>query len=321
MPEDESSATDPQPQPAPEAARSDRAALSATTTMLRLVLIGDIHAYRLLVPPWSLLGKRLLGQTNLWLNRRHRFDRKLLTPLVRQAATLAPDLLLFSGDLTSTALPGEFDDVFEALAPLTGRIPSVAVAGNHDRYTFAAARQRRFEVTGGDLVVEPCPHFRRLEAPAERWALLVLDAAVPRIISSRGLVGKVQLEVARRQIAQLTPADGLVVLCHYALRRPPGLGHMPWQHRLADAAEVEALLAACPGPVLYLHGHVHRPWCWRRVEPGLEHVIDVNAGAPCLCQPDWPHGQGFWQIDLPTDPHEPVGLRRHVPTPEGANDQ
>ena len=281
--------------------------------MLRLALIGDIHAYRLLAPPWSLFGKRALGQVNVWLNRRHRFDRDLLAPVVARVGELDPDLLLLSGDLTSTALSGEFADVFAALAPVTGHVPTVAVAGNHDRYTFSAARRRQFERAGDTLVPPRFPHFRRLEPPAERWALLVLDAAVPRIVSSRGRIGATQLELARRYVANLSAADGLIVLCHYALRRPPDLGPTPWHHRLADAAEVEALLAACPAPVLYLHGHVHHPWCWRRDEPGLEHVTDINAGAPCLCVTTQPRGQGFWQIDLPTDPQEPVGLCRHVP--------
>lgn len=313
MPEDESSSVDPQPQAAPAAEKVDGQTTASTATMMRLVLIGDIHAYRQLVAPWSLLGKRLFGQANVWLKRRYHFDRALLAPVVERAAALAPDLVLLSGDLTSTALPGEFDDVVRALAPLAGRIPTIAVAGNHDRYTFGAARRRQFEAAAGAMVAEPFPHFRRLEAPAERWALLALDAAVPRIISSRGVVGKVQLEVARQQLAELTADDGLIVLCHYALRRPPGLGEMPWHHRLADAAGVDKLLADFPGPVLYLHGHVHHPWCWRRDEPGLEHVLDINAGAPCLCQRDHPRGQGFWQIDLPADPGEAVGLWRHVP--------
>ena len=280
---------------------------------MRLVLVGDIHSYRLWVPPWLLLSKRIVGQANLWLNRRHQFDRTLLAPLVRQVRTVEPDMLLFSGDLTSTALPGEFDDVIKALSSIANAYPTVIVPGNHDRYTFTSARRRDLETSAGELMPRQFPHFVRLPSPADRWNLLALDGAVPRIISSRGLAGADQLAQARKQIASLTDSDGLVVLCHYALRRLPEMTPMRWVHRLADAAEVEAMLADCPARILYLHGHVHVPWCWHRTEPGFERVTDVNAGAPCLRQSEYPYGHGFWQIDLPADPREQVGLRHHVP--------
>ena len=275
---------------------------------MRLVLIGDIHSYRLWVPPWLLLSKRMLGQANLWLNRRHRFDRALLGPLVRHVQTVEPDVLLFSGDLTSTALPGEFDDVIKALSPVVNACPAVMVPGNHDRYTFTSARRRHFETAAGESTPRQFPHFARLPSPADRWHLLALDGAVPRFISSRGLIGADQLAQARKQIALLTDSDGLVVLCHYALRRPQGKGPMRWSHRLADAAGVEAMLADCPARILYLHGHVHEPWCWHHAR-----ITDVSAGAVCLRKGEYPCGHGFWQIDLPSDPRDPVGLRHHVP--------
>ncbi len=106
---------------------------------MRLLLIGDIHAYRLYVSPWHLLGKALLGQTNLWLYRRRKFDLSLLPAVVARAVDLRPDLVLLSGDLTTTAYPGEFADVAAALRPLLAAVPTVAVPGNHDRYTIIHA--------------------------------------------------------------------------------------------------------------------------------------------------------------------------------------
>jgi calcineurin-like phosphoesterase family protein len=272
------------------------------------------------VPPWALLGKRLLGQGNVWLNRRHKFDRTLLPALVQQAASVEPDMVLLCGDLTSTALPGEFDDCLKALAPLVDAFPVMIVPGNHDRYTFTSARRSLLESAAGTSIPPEFPHCHRYPSPFNRWRLLALDAARPRGLSSRGEVGKAQLAEARRQIADLTDSDGLIVLCHYALRRPPTLPAMRWSHRLADAPDVEAMLADCPARILYVHGHVHMPWCWRRTEAGLEHVVDINAGAPCLRQPEHPHGHGFWQIDLPDDPNQPISLQRHIQqaSPQGS---
>lgn len=286
---------------------------TATATATRVVLLGDVHQYRLAVAPWRLLGKRLLGQANLWLNRRHRFDRRLLIPAVRRIAQLRPDWLLLSGDLSTTALADEFADVAAALRPLAG-CPRVAVPGNHDRYTRAALRRRTAERALPGLYPDVFPHLRSL---ADGWALVALDAAVPRLLSSRGRIGRDQLD---RAAALEVPAGvGLVVLCHYPFAVPPGV-RWRQEHRLADAGPLADLVAAWAGrhpQVLYLHGHVHRPWHWRPMVGGAPNVWAVNAGAPCHVGTDHPAGQGFWQLDLPRDPAEPVAAARHVPGPDG----
>src|SRR5688572_26123232 len=81
---------------------------SPTIAPMKLVLIGDIHMYRLFMAPWELAGKTLIGQANVWLNRRRHFDRKLLVPVVRRAMGLRPEMVLLSGDLTSVASSEEF---------------------------------------------------------------------------------------------------------------------------------------------------------------------------------------------------------------------
>ena len=277
---------------------------------MRLALIGDIHLYRLLATPWHLMGKALLGQLHLWLRRGWRFDPRLLEPLVRRAGDLKPDMLLLSGDFTTTAKPGEFADAAGALSPLMRHVPTIAVPGNHDCYTFTAGRQRRIARYFGEVLPESFPHLRHLGG---RWHLLALDAAVPRAFSSRGRVGADQLTRAAALVSTLDADDGLIVLCHYALRELPDHKPMKWDHRLEDAAGVADLLARFTGRTLYLHGHVHRPWCWPRCEQGLDHVVDVNAGAPLLRTRAYPFGQGFWQIELPNDPGAEGELIHHRP--------
>jgi len=263
------------------------------------------------VPPWRLLGKRLLGQANLWLNRGRRFDLRLLAQVLRRAVSLQPDLMLLSGDLTSTALDAEFKDVAEVFATLGSKPPLVIVPGNHDRYTFAATRRRSLERIFADAVPLHFPHMRRLSAT---WQLLALDASVPRLMTSRGRLGKAQLGEARTLIEPLTAQDGLVVLCHYPFTAPPEV-KMPWEHRLADASDLRDLLASSNAPVLLLHGHVHQPWCWRPPDPHHCHVVNLNCGSPTLRDGNDMRGHGFWQIDLPDNSNAGVVLIHHEPAP------
>jgi hypothetical protein len=40
-------------------------------------------------------------------------------------------------------------------------------------------------------------------------------------------------------------------------------------------------------------------------------VLNVNVGAPTRIGADHPHGQGFWQLDLPANAADPVTLTQH----------
>ncbi len=282
----------------------------------RIVLLGDLHLFSLWPAPWHMASKRLLGQTNLWLNRRKVFRHHRLHELIDRAIDLAPELVLCSGDLTTTALRREFETARRFLQPLAEVAPLLAVPGNHDKYTFHAARSRRMERMLPGWVPEVFPHTRPINAG---WDLLALDAAVPRVKDAVGRLGAVQLEAIAAYLQQRDAARGLVVLCHYPCAVPPGI-HEHASHRLADAADLRRLLAdhADAGArVVYIHGHIHRPWY---VQPATDPQSPgqgipftcINAGAPCMVDTDHPLGQGFGELLLPADPSAALTVRRHT---------
>ncbi len=281
--------------------------------MFQLLALGDIHTYRLAVAPWRMLGKRLVGQLNLYLNRRHHFDRTVLALAARHIAEIKPDLLLMTGDLTSTALRAEFDDVAEQLSPIWSTTPSLVLPGNHDRYTIGSTLRHTFERAlaghgrqGGGILAPGFPHLRRLNA---RWQLLAIDAAVPRPLWSRGRLGGAQLAKIRTMLASLGQDEGLVVACHYPMVDPPDTSQpAAWGHLLGDRAALKTLLApeVARRPVIYVHGHIHRSWC-EVLPPGrLGGMVDVNAGALAMVGSEHRLGQGFWQLTLPDDLSQPL---------------
>ncbi len=290
---------------------------------LRLLLIGDVHYYRLAVWPWLLAGKRLLGQVNLWLRRRRRFVRHLLAETVRRAIELEPDRVLMSGDLTTTALRGEFEAVARLLKPLIDRHPVVILPGNHDRYTFSAGARRGLERHFGPLVPETFPCRMSLNAG---WELLAIDSAVPRMLSSRGRVGEAQLQQVARLLEQIPSERGVLVLCHYPILLPQGR-RQKWGHRLADGAALLRVLLQSRHRMIYCHGHIHEPWlipatAARPTDPSVDaqgelaaarHLTLLDAGAPCMVDARYPRGQGFWELILPPDPTAAVQYRHHAP--------
>lgn len=276
---------------------------------MRIVLFGDIHLYRLWLAPWHLLSKRILGQTNLLLNRRKRFRHDMLAGMIEKASALQPDLCLLSGDLTTTSLKQEFLDVAQALRPLTDRVPTVLSPGNHDRYTFAAGRSRRVDRMLSELVPKAFPHTQDL---TEHWRLLALDAAVPRPFNARGRLGALQFDSAKQYIQSLDESQGLVVLCHYPCVVPSHI-HEHDSHALEERDQLRAALEQCRARVVYLHGHIHKPW---HHEPGDGSGVPftcIDAGSPCMISDDYPSGQGFYEIELPANPLDALVVRNHTP--------
>lgn len=274
---------------------------------MRLALLGDIHLYQSYVAPWRLLNRRILGQMNVWFGGRHRFDCELLAPVFDRVLSINPDMVLLSGDLTTVSLPEEFAAAAAALERLRTHVPILAVPGNHDRYTFSAARLGLFERMLGPISPPRFPHQHQL---TPRWRILAIDSAVPRILTSRGRIGTAQLQAIAQILKPRTADDGVILLCHYPLRRPPEI-HAHWHHLLADAARLDDMVAACPARIVFVHGHVHRPWRWSwRGSAGRE-ILSLNCGAPSLRGVDHPYGQGFWQLDLPADVAGPIEAQRH----------
>lgn len=221
---------------------------------VRLALIGDIHLFSLKIQPRRLVGRRILGHTNLWLNRQFRFNHALLEPLPQRVRRVEPELVLLSGDVATTSLEDEFHDIERFLRPMAGTVPTLIVPGNHDRYTFRSARRKRVEALLEGLVPPAFPHVLRL---TDRWRLLALDAARPQIVWSRGALGPRQMDEVRYHLEELGRTDGLIVLCHYPAATPP---HVPksWAHALAEARLLRQMLTRCPARV-GVHTRAHPP--------------------------------------------------------------
>jgi len=287
---------------------------------MRLVLIGDIHHFRLGVSPRGMISKRVLGQSNLWLNRRRSVLRHLLPAVVDHSASLSPDAILLSGDLTTTSQLREFDEVVQLLSPLTDGRPSVAVPGNHDKYTFRSHRTQRMAKALPGIMPAHFPHTQSL---SDMWELLALDAARPSAWGARGALGDAQLQALETYLADLPADRGVIVLCHYPAMTPPPPQGPPvtWGHGLDQQGRLLTALRHCPARVVMLHGHIHKPWAWQPDDDAHRHLTFINAGAPCMVSRRYPLGQGFWTIDLQGESGTEITATHHVPGVDHFTDQ
>jgi len=277
---------------------------------MRIVLLGDVHLYRLAVAPWHLLSKRVLGQVNLWVNRRNRFDTALVERIIARIETLEPDVLLCPGDLTTTALHSEFRLARRWFGDLFSRFPTLVIPGNHDRYTFTVARTRRFERYFGEWSPDQYPHHTTFDGQLH---VIALDATQPNLLLDPGRIGEAQRTALAHQLAALPDGGRAIVMCHYTLGAPPNDRGEPRHHALVDESELRHVLRAANRTITFVHGHVHRPWCWRPTD--APNVVAINTGSPTHIGHAYPRGQGIWTLDTAdqtADPDQPWRARRHV---------
>jgi 3',5'-cyclic AMP phosphodiesterase CpdA len=261
---------------------------------VRIIHLSDIHVWRYALNPLRLFNKRALGMVELILGRGRRFRLERLEAVFERVRVLAPDHVLITGDLTTTAQPEEFRQARLALNRLGLDAHRLTVIpGNHDRYTAGAVRHRLFEKWFGSFA--PAGGFPWLREIGPDTAILGLDASRAHL-TAMGFVPPAQLAQARALVADATERPRrLIVACHYPAAAPPAYAKELVMKRLKNAAEVAAWLRTI-GPHLYCCGHVHAAWAF--TPEAIPGQLCLNAGAPLLRDPTGLRPPGFLEITL-----------------------
>mgnify|MGYP001583399889 CR=1 FL=1 len=232
---------------------------------MRVAHVTDIHVERR--PSLAELGnKRLAGAVVLYLlGRSAHFSRAAQAALVQAVAALDVDVILCTGDLTATATEAEFLAAAALFAPLRSR-PFLCLPGNHAVYTDESLGryQRHF---GDDGIVALSRHGA--------WDIVRLRDVRPDWLS-RGEAG----EAARGDLDRVL-GDGdrpALVALHNPLRGRRAEPYGPATRALADAREVEAVLARHARVKLVVHGHEHHGY---RTEIPREGggIVEIDPGA------------------------------------------
>ena len=242
------------------------------------------------------LNKRILGGLNLLLHRREYRGGKaeiLLSALTQDINAQRPDLVLFTGDVTSLSLPQEFARARTFVESLGDPSRVVLLPGNHDCYTYEAQKSHRFETVFGDYLgtqtngpEQAFPYVRRF---GERLAIVALSSAVatpPPLATGR--LGGPQRERLKELLGGLSQEGRFVVL---AVHHPPDKraqkagGRM---RHMEDSLELLKLAAEAKVPMI-AHGHEHRGWqhTIQHAESGWScQVFDAGSGTALSSNPE-----------------------------------
>jgi len=176
-----------------------------------------------------------------------RVDHGLLAPLRDLIQRIDPDVLVVSGDLTQRAKPEQFEEARAWLDTLPG--PQIIVPGNHDISLYNV--------------------FRRFVKPLERYKRYITDDLDPVYIDDEiavvgvntarsftikdGKVSRDQLDVVRRQLADLPASVTRIVVAHHPFDLPE---HFEERDLVNRASRAMQAFSEC-GIDILMGGHMH----------------------------------------------------------------
>lgn len=230
----------------------------------KIAHISDLHILEVRdVKPWHFLNKRLVGGTNLLLNRGDKHSAAVVEKALSRIDDLDVDHIAITGDLTNLALPSEFDAARRIVDTISGSPERVSlIPGNHDYYTPDAARDRRFETTFAPYLQSDLPDYQ-LESG---YPFCKLRGEVAIVGLNSGIVTPPMFATGRVRTAELKAAAALlgdpqvrdrfvIVMVHHHLL-PFEHSRVEYLRRLVNADDVLRTLREL-NVDLAIHGHNH----------------------------------------------------------------
>ena len=229
--------------------------MAAEPPLERFAHIADLHFWQIVTNPWLLMNKRFLGNLTVILRRRYEFVMERAEPFADAIAASGIGSVVLTGDFASTATDEEFMLAASFVRGLQARGMAVHVLpGNHDVYTFEAARERRFEKHFAEFI--PPGGYPALVKLPGGTPLILAPTVCPRHLSARGLVTPETVRAVAGLLEECGPLA--VVAAHYPLLHTArGYASHPFR-RLANAESLRRVLGASGKRILYVCGHTHR---------------------------------------------------------------
>lgn len=231
---------------------------------MKIAHISDLHILEIRdVRPWQFANKRLVGGTNLLLNRGGKHSSAVVEKALTRLDELDVDHIAITGDLTNLALPSEFEAARRIVDTISEAPQRVSlIPGNHDYYTPDAARENRFEHTFAPFLQSDLPDYQ-LES-GYPFCKLRDDVAIVGLNS--GIVTPPMFATGRVRADELESAQALlgdpkvrerfvIVMVHHHLL-PFEHSRVEYLRRLINADDVLRVLRE-QNVDLAIHGHNH----------------------------------------------------------------
>ncbi|MCF7806455.1 MAG: metallophosphoesterase [Simkaniaceae bacterium] len=236
---------------------------------MRIIHISDLHFGFPCYSPSQFFSKRMIGNANFLWRRRKIHSHRLIEAFLEQVDDFKGDVVMISGDFTTTAQKREFKEGIRFIQSLQSKgLKVFAIPGNHDAYTSSAYQNQDFYRyfapylpfegwPGFHLKQHSVAHFTLSETlPHEKSGLgvILLDCSTnTNYFSSTGRMTE-KIAINLQQLLSEIPKNQPILL----------MGHYPFfknehpKRQLKQADLLRKIIISSPQIRLYLHGHTHR---------------------------------------------------------------
>ncbi|MBS3905316.1 MAG: metallophosphoesterase [Simkania sp.] len=246
---------------------------------LRVAHISDLHFAKVSFSPLQFFSKRWIGNLNLIVSRKHALAPQRLLPLVSLFHEIKVDLVVVTGDLSTTSLNKEFLKAKEFLDQMQSlQIKVISIPGNHDHYTQGAWKKKRFydyfpDIQGNDLSLRN-DGLAAIDLNAS-WTMIALDTALATsLTSSRGSFTQSHEDKLLKVLRRIPTSKNILMINHFPLFQ-----HERNSKTLERAPALKALLRQFPNVRFYLHGHTHKHCVADLRSNGLPIILDSGSTA------------------------------------------
>jgi len=227
---------------------------------MKIIHFSDPHAGGPAEDKLAYFDKRLVGIFNYKYRRQFQHKQNILKTAVDFILKEQPDIVICTGDLTSTGQYGEFQQILDILKPLIdSEIPILYSPGNHDYYVYNEkcnkALLSAFSIINSrfNIKFDELPTFVQIK----NYNFILVNESWPsNLLSSCGYLKKDSSDFIEK-ICNEYPDSHNILIGHYPLKEKNSF--FRFRHRLWGQKKVTALLEA-KKLSLSLCGHIHIPY-------------------------------------------------------------
>lgn len=244
---------------------------------MRIAHISDLHFAKPTYSPSQFLSKRWVGNFNLLFFRKKDFLSSHLLPLPELFHAQKVETVIITGDFSTTSRCREFEAGAQFVKALREKgMEVILIPGNHDHYTKAAYRKKKFYdyfTFSSESQFSLKEDGITAKKIGERWWIVALDTALATPwLSSRGFFSPLIEEKLKNQLDFIPTNDHVILINHF-----PFFQHEGPRVRLNRGPELQAMIRAFPKIKLYLHGHTHRHTIADLRVDGLPIILDSGS--------------------------------------------
>lgn len=228
---------------------------------MKIIHFSDIHTGRLNLHPKALLDKRVIGGLNYTFRRKKHIRWHYFNRLLEIIKDEKPDMVICTGDFTSTSTIKEFQEVQRIMAPIIEdqNFEFLCVPGNHDYYihdkkSFAKRSETFNYLNRGKHPIDEFPRCHE----SHGINFLMIDESRPnRSSQSSGILRQGDFAKIEQWISE-NPDKPAILIGHYPLRDYDG-SPLAERRALENGENLYKLLQN--GQLdLALCGHIHHPY-------------------------------------------------------------